>query len=138
MNPFPVAVRRTDDSAVFFDMAAEGAVMLRRCLVCGVVRGPQELVCGACHHTDWEPVAAQGTASLVTWTAVHRSPVPGLDAPYTVALVECPEGPWMFVRLLDSDGRDLHEGMTVHFVTARTGEDGESIVAAVRFSGQER
>jgi uncharacterized OB-fold protein len=130
MNPFPVAVGRTDDSAEFFDMAARGAVMLRRCLVCAAFRGPQEVVCGSCHHTDWEPVVAEGAASLVSWTVVHRSPVPGLEAPYTAALVECREGPWMFVRLLDSDGCDLHAGMAVELITAATGEDGESIVAA--------
>jgi hypothetical protein len=131
VNPFPVPVRRTDDSAQFFDMAARGDVMIRRCLNCGALRAAQNAVCVVCHCLEWEPVAADKTgAVLVTWTVVHRSPVPGLAAPYTAAIVECAEGPWMFVRLLDTGGFDLHAGMPVELVTARTGEDGESIVAA--------
>ena len=130
MTPFPTPVRRTEDSAEFFDMAAQGALMLRRCLACAAYRAPQDAVCPACHHSAWEPVAADGAASLVSWTVVHRSPVPGLDAPYVAAMVECREGPWVLVRLVDSDGDDLHVGMDLEFVTAMSGDDGESVVAA--------
>lgn len=130
MNPFPIAVRRTDESAQFFAMAAEGAVMLRRCEACGACRAPQNAVCVACHSLDWEPVAAAGSASLVSWTVVHRSPVPGLPAPYVAAIVECAEGPWLFVRLLGTEDAELFEDMPVQLITVATGDDGETIVAA--------
>jgi uncharacterized OB-fold protein len=136
MTPFPTPVRRTEDSAEFFDMAAQGKLMLRRCLACGAYRAPQDAVCPACHHSAWEPVAADGAATLVTWTVVHRSPVPGLDGPYVAAMVESREGPWILVRLLDSDGSDLHVGTELELVTAVSGDDGEWVVAARRPRGE--
>jgi len=127
---FPIAVRRTAESSEFFDMAARGMLMIRRCLECSAYRAPQVTCCPRCYGEASEPVPADGAASLVSWTVVHRSPVPGLDAPYVAALVECREGPWVFVRLLGTDGSELSAGMALELVTVVTGEDGETLVAA--------
>ena len=130
MNPFPVPVRRDASSAEFFDFAARGILLLLRCAACSAVRGPQTRFCPECGAEEHAAVAAAGTGRLVTWCVVHRSPVPGLETPYTAAVVECDEGPWIFVRLLDTDGTSLHVGAQVDLVTASTGVDGESVVAA--------
>jgi uncharacterized OB-fold protein len=128
--PFPVPVRRTEESAEFFDMAAKGQLMLRRCLQCSAFRAPADSVCTVCYSVESEPVPAQGAGILVSWTVVHRSPVPGLDAPYIAALVECAEGPWVFVRLIADSDEELSAGMDLEFFTAASGDDGESVVAA--------
>jgi uncharacterized protein len=141
MNSFPVPVRRTPDSAEFFDFAARGDLLLRRCTACSTVRGPQERFCPSCHGEEDEAIAARGTGHLVSWCVVHRSPVPGLEVPYTAAIVECDEGPWMLLRLLDPERVPPRAGAPVELVTVVTGEEeigeedggggvGESIVAA--------
>ena len=130
MNPFPVPVRSTTDSAAFFELAGDGSLMLRQCDHCSALRAPQERFCSACGSPHYTPVAAQGTGRLITWTLVRRSPVPGIEAPYTVAVVECREGPWVLVRLLDADTAHLTTDTIVRFVTAPTGADGEPIIAA--------
>jgi uncharacterized OB-fold protein len=141
MNPFPVPVRRTPGSAEFFDFAARGALLLRQCPSCSVVRGPQERFCPSCHAEESVALAALGTGRLVSWCVVHRSPVPGLEVPYTAAIVECDEGPWVLLRLLGGESATLRVGAAIELVTAVTGEEevgeedgggglGESIVAA--------
>jgi uncharacterized protein len=130
MTAFPTPVRRTDESADFFDMAARGQLMIRRCRACSAYRAPQVSVCIECFSDTSDPVPASGTAGLVSWTVVHRSPVPGLDVPYIAALVECEEGPWIFVRLINDTGNALHAGMPVELFTAQSGDEGEWVVAA--------
>lgn len=125
-------VVRTPDSADFFDYARTGKLLLRRCDACGTVRGPQEGVCPRCHATAHTVIAAKGSASLVSWAVVHRSPVPALEdhPPYTAGIVELTEGPWLLVRVVTAPGEALRVGTALEIWILATSGDGEPLVLA--------
>ncbi|NMO00052.1 hypothetical protein HH308_02355 [Gordonia sp. TBRC 11910] len=122
---------RTADSADFFDFAARGELLLRRCHTCGAIRGPQAALCSVCHSAAHDAIAAAGTGTLVSWSLVHRSPVPFIPAPYLAAIVELDEGPWVLTRLLTTTHRDsLHVGDPIVITVIDGVDGGENVVLA--------
>ncbi|MFI6321004.1 Zn-ribbon domain-containing OB-fold protein [Nonomuraea sp. NPDC050556] len=100
MTTWPL-IQRDDKSAPFFDAAAREVLVIRRCESCGQALPPEAAVCTTCGATGpaWCDVA--GTGRLVSWTVVHRAPNRAYTdlVPYTVAIVELDEGPWLHARL---------------------------------------
>lgn len=80
-------------SAPFWDAAARHELLVQRCHRCGHSQLYPRVVCLACGGLDlgWAP--ASTTATVVVATEVHVPAHPTLAPPYTVALVELPEGP---------------------------------------------
>jgi uncharacterized protein len=132
---FP-AVERDEASADFFDAAARGELLVRRCPHSGDVLGPQARACPSCGSADLEPFTASGRGALVSWAVVHQAPVPSLAAavPYLTGVVELDEGAWLLVRLVECDGRELRAGtpVSVRFLPSGAPDDqppGEVLVA---------
>jgi uncharacterized protein len=121
------SVRRDQESAPFFDAAAEHRLLIKQCPVCSRMHPPQARRCDDSDHLDW--VEASGNAVLVTW-AIDHSPAldPVLESPDSVhtvfGIVELAEGPWLQVPIVDSDPSFLAEGipMTVRFARPGGGE----------------
>jgi len=125
MDRFSVA--RDEASAPFFDAAAAGRLLIRRCATCGRHYPPHQSHCAEGQELDWVPAA--GPATLVTWAVDHGSALdPVLAAPDGVSsvfgTVELAEGPWLSVALVDVDPADLEAGMAMRlcFVTPGDGE----------------
>ena len=112
----PEAVR-DDESAAFFEGAARGELMIKRCDACGRHLRPVAIVCTACHGPDLSWVAASGNGTLVSWTVVHGG---GGGAASVAGIVELDEGPWFHARLVDVDTAALSVGapLAVAFVDA--------------------
>jgi uncharacterized OB-fold protein len=127
--PVP-ALARTADSADFFDFAARGRLLLRRCTACGFVRAPQDALCPSCFATAHEKIAAAGPGTLVSFAVVHRSPIPVIPAPYIAAIVEVEEGPWMLTRLLTAPNESVRIGQAVAVTVAPGSDGGEAVVLA--------
>lgn len=108
-------VTRDEASEAFFDAAARGVLLVRRCTDSGDVLGPQARTCHVCGSTNLEPFASSGGGTLVTWAVVRQAPLPALAGavPYVTAVVELAEGPWLLVRLVDTDMADLRAGLEV-------------------------
>ena len=123
MNPFPMPVRASDDSRDFFEATRSSRLLLRRCSECAVLRGPHEQACPECHSVDHETQYGSVQASLVTWSIVYRSPLPGVATPYVTGFVECEEGPWLAVRLLPDASSTLRTGARVLVTFLPTGAD---------------
>lgn len=123
---FP-AVTRDADSAAFFDSAARGELLIKRCPNDATVLGPQARTCPSCASTNLEPFVARGVGRLVSWAVVHRSPLPALAGavPYVTAIVELAEGPWLSVRLIGADPAALRVGDEVGVDFVRSGEETE-------------
>ncbi|GGO47317.1 Zn-ribbon domain-containing OB-fold protein [Streptomyces lasiicapitis] len=99
----------------YWDAAAEGRLLIRRCHAPGCGRAhhyPREF-CPRCWGEDvtWE--RASGQAALYTWSVVHRNDLPpfGTRVPYTAAVVDLAEGPRMMTELVDHEGVVLRPGL---------------------------
>jgi uncharacterized OB-fold protein len=102
-------VVRDDDSEEFFDGAARGELMIKRCDACGHSLRPDAIACSKCHASTLSWARASGRGSIVSWIVVHGNEH---DQPI-VGLVELDEGPWLHARLLDVDGDRLSVGDSV-------------------------
>ena len=120
------AIARDEASAAFFDAAAEGTLLLRRCPTCGEVFAPHQARCADGSELSWEPSAGRGT--LVSWAV---DPLPAVDEQLAtpaggtcLGLVELAEGPWLHAAIVDVDPAVLHEGeaLQVRFVRPGGGE----------------
>lgn len=88
----------------YWEAAAEGRLLLRRCRACGRAHHYPREFCPHCWSEDvtWEP--ATGRAALYTWSVVHRNDLPpfGDRVPYVAAVVDLAEGPRMMTELVDT------------------------------------
>ncbi|MFF7312719.1 OB-fold domain-containing protein [Streptomyces sp. NPDC008137] len=106
--PEPDAFTRT-----YWDAAAGGRLLIRRCLACGRAHLYPREFCPRCWSEDvvWE--VASGRATLYTWSVVHRNDLPPFAerVPYVAAVVDLAEGPRMMTEVVGerepSAGADL-------------------------------
>lgn len=87
----------------YWDAAAHGRLLLRRCAACARAHHYPREFCPHCWSEDvtWE--RASGRATLYTWSTVHRNDLPpfGSRTPYVAAVVDLAEGPRMMTELVD-------------------------------------
>ncbi|MFE7167060.1 Zn-ribbon domain-containing OB-fold protein [Streptomyces sp. NPDC057616] len=97
----------------YWDAAAEGRLLIRRCGACGRAHHYPREFCPFCWSEDvaWEP--ASGRAVLYTWSVVHRNDLPpfGERTPYVAAVVDLAEGPRMMTEVVGAGGSTLRAGM---------------------------
>ncbi|MEU7718330.1 Zn-ribbon domain-containing OB-fold protein [Streptomyces tibetensis] len=97
----------------YWDAAAEGRLLIRRCGACGRAHHYPREFCPHCWSEDvtWE--TASGRATLYTWSVVHRNDLPPFSdrVPYVAAVVELAEGPRMMTEIVVAaphrDGEDV-------------------------------
>ncbi|MEV6104052.1 Zn-ribbon domain-containing OB-fold protein [Streptomyces sp. NPDC051940] len=115
-----------DFSSTYWEAAADGRLLLRRCLGCGRAHHYPRETCPRCWSEDvvWEE--ASGHATLYTWSVVHRNDLPpfGARVPYTAAVVELAEGPRMMTELVGCTEGELRVGMPLRadFRSAAAGD----------------
>lgn len=126
-------VRRDGRTDAFFDGAAAGRLMIKRCGACASRHAPDASECPGCGgELGW--AAASGRATLVSWAISHPRPhrngppppaeQPPAAPPAVLALVELSEGPWLHSRLMGVARADLREGLPLraHFEHPDEGE----------------
>ncbi|WLW54229.1 Zn-ribbon domain-containing OB-fold protein [Streptomyces sp. YU58] len=99
----------------YWDAAARGMMLLRRCGACGRVHHYPREFCPHCwsEEVGWEQ--ASGRATLYTWSVVHRNDLPpfGDRTPYVAAVVDLAEGPRMMTEVVDCAHDALRAGMAL-------------------------
>ncbi|MGW7544505.1 Zn-ribbon domain-containing OB-fold protein [Streptomyces sp. NPDC054770] len=97
----------------YWEAAAAGRLLLRRCGSCGRAHHYPREFCPHCWSEDvtWE--RATGRATLYTWSVVHRNDLPpfGDRVPYVPAVVDLAEGPRMMTELVTADPEALRPGL---------------------------
>ncbi|MEV8022767.1 Zn-ribbon domain-containing OB-fold protein [Streptomyces sp. NPDC086554] len=109
----------------YWDAAAEGRLLIRRCGGCGTAHHYPREFCPRCWSEDvtWE--RASGRATLYTWSVVHRNDLPpfGGRVPYIAAVVDLAEGPRMMTEIVGcGDGGELRIGMVLEVAFREVGE----------------
>lgn len=106
-------VVRDEATAQFFDAAATGRFLLRRCSV-GHVSEPAATQCTTCEASHLEWIEAGGGASLVSWAVSWSRPAADDEPRRTVLVIgELDEGPWWWAQLaedLDPESAELAPG----------------------------
>jgi len=90
-----------DDTRPFWDGAAQGRLLIKRCAYCWS------------HDVSWEQ--ARGTGTVYTYSVVHKNDLPPFNerVPYVAAIVELDEGPRMMTNVVDCDTEAVAVGMPV-------------------------
>lgn len=84
------------DNAYFWEGVDAGELRIQRCEGCGVLRHPPRPMCDRCGSTEVGHVVASGRGTVHSYVVHHHPPLPGVERPHPVLLVDLEEG----VRLL--------------------------------------
>lgn len=108
----------------YWDAAASGRLLIRRCRSCTKAHHYPREFCPHCWSEDVEWEEASGRASLYTWSVVHRNDLPpfGGRVPYVAAVVDLAEGPRMMTAIVDCTEDDLRIGGELRLATDATSE----------------
>lgn len=97
----------------YWEAAARGRLLIRRCASCGRAHHYPREFCPHCwsEEVSWEE--ASGRAVLYTWSTVHHNDLPPFTGrvPYVAAVVDLAEGPRMMTELVDCPADAVRAGM---------------------------
>jgi len=107
-RPIP-APAVTIESKPFWDAAAEGRFLIKRCEACGKAHWYPRALCPFCfsEKTVWEESPGEGV--IYTYSVMHRSP----SGPYAIGYVTLNEGPAVLTNFVDVAPDGLKIGMKV-------------------------
>lgn len=99
----------------FWDAAAAGTLLLKRCEACGEPHYYPRAVCPFCgsDRTVW--LEASGRGTIYSYSVFRRAPVP-----YAIAYVTLEEGPTMMTNIVDGDLDAIRIGQRVRVRFAPT------------------
>ena len=106
----------------YFQAAAEGKLLLKKCNDCGEHHHYPRALCPFCWSDKVEWVQAKGTAEIYTYSITRR----GGPVPYCIAYVTLDEGPRMMTNIVDCDLDSVKIGQRVK-VTFKKTEGGASV-----------
>ncbi|MFB9388714.1 Zn-ribbon domain-containing OB-fold protein [Streptomyces coeruleoprunus] len=120
--PMDAATPEIDDfTRPYWDAAAAGRLLIRRCAACGRPHHYPREFCPHCWSDDVHWEAASGRATLHTWSVVHRNDLPPFSGrtPYVPAVVDLAEGPRMMTEVVGCDPAALEAGMPLEVAFRR-------------------
>jgi uncharacterized OB-fold protein len=108
----------------YWQSAAEGKLVLQRCVRCGEFQFYPRALCAACAgETEW--VEASGRGTLYTFTVIrqNRSEAFAGLSPYAVGIIELEEGVRMMSNIVDCDVDRLEVGMALEVLLLKAADD---------------
>ncbi|GAA4227487.1 hypothetical protein FHR32_001521 [Streptosporangium album] len=121
-EPYPLRPAVNGDTAFFWEGVAKGELRIQSCADCGELRHPPGPVCPSCRSANRTHLVAGGEGELYSYVVHHNPPVPGLKAPFVVAVVELPEGVRIVGNVVDCPPEEVGIGMPLR-VTYRQMDD---------------
>jgi uncharacterized OB-fold protein len=103
-RPGPIV---TEDSAVFWDAAAQHRLVGQRCGECATLRHPPRPMCPHCGSLEVEVVELSGRGTVYSYARLHHPQHPAFDYPVLAVLVDLDEGIRLVSNLTDLD--DEHQ-----------------------------
>ena len=115
-----------DISRFFWDGAAEGRLLVQRCLACGRYQYPPDIICTYCQSETLEAAQVSGRGTLYSFVVVDRAFHPGFvpHLPYVLALVDLEEQDALrlLTNIVDAEPAQLSISMPVEVTFERRGE----------------
>jgi uncharacterized protein len=105
------APQPNSETQAFWDGAAQGRLLLKKCLACSQVHYYPRALCPFCgsDRTEWQ--AASGVGSIYSWSVMRRA-----EVPYAIAYVTLEEGVTMMTNIVDCDLDGIRIGQRVRVV----------------------
>jgi uncharacterized protein len=106
------------ETQAFWDAAAHGELLVKRCTACGEAHWYPRAICPFCgsDRTEWKEASGRGT--IYSYSVFRRAPIP-----YAIAYVTLAEGPTMMTNIVDGDLDAIRIGQAVR-VTFKPTENG--------------
>jgi len=95
----------------FWDAAAEGKLLIKKCTACGEPHFYPRTHCPFCFSDKTEWVEASGQGTVYTYSVMRRASIP-----YAIAYVTLAEGPTMMTNIVDCDLDSIKIGQPVRLV----------------------
>ena len=92
----------------FWEAAAQGRLLIKKCLTCGRVHFYPRAICPFCGSDKTEWVTASGRGTVYSYSVMRRVPVP-----YALAYVTLEEGVSMMTNIVDCDLDAIRIGQPV-------------------------
>ncbi len=92
----------------FWDAAAEGRLLIKKCVTCGQVHFYPRAICPFCGSDKTEWVTASGRGTVYSYSVMRRVPIP-----YALAYVTLEEGVTMITNIVDGDLDAIRIGQRV-------------------------
>jgi uncharacterized OB-fold protein len=118
----------TLESKPFWDAAAEGKFLIKRCTACGKAHWYPRAICPICHSPDtvWEESPGEGV--VYTFSIMRRSPT----GPYAIGYVTLDEGPAVLTNFVgDLEALAIGQKVKVRFQPTEGGGPPAPVFAAV-------
>ena len=96
----------------YFDAAAQGKLIVRKCADCGEHHHYPRSICPHCFSANTQWVDAKGTGTIYTCSVLRR----GVPVPYCIAYVTLEEGVSMMTNIVDCDLDAVRIGQKVKVV----------------------
>jgi uncharacterized protein len=95
----------------FWDAAARGKLLIKKCLACGELHYYPRANCPFCFsdRTQWQETSGRGT--IYSYSVMRRAPVP-----YAIAYVTLAEGVTLMTNIVDCDLDAIRIGQKVELV----------------------
>ena len=111
------------DNQFFWDGVEAGELLIQRCAQCGQLRHPPRPMCGACQSTESDTVRSTGRGRIYSYAVHHHPPLPGIDLPLVVVLVELEEGTRIVSSLVDAGPDAVAVGQAVELTFREVGDE---------------
>jgi uncharacterized OB-fold protein len=118
----------TLESKPFWDAAAEGKFLIKRCTACGKAHWYPRAICPICHSSDtvWEESPGEGV--VYTFSIMRRSPT----GPYAIGYVTLDEGPAVLTNFVgDLEALAIGQKVKVRFQPTEGGGPPAPVFAAI-------
>jgi uncharacterized OB-fold protein len=92
----------------FWDAAANGTLLLKKCNACGEVHHYPRALCPFCFSDKTEWLAASGRGTIYSYSVMRRT-----EVPYVIAYVTLEEGVTMMTNIVDCDPDTVRIGQRV-------------------------
>ena len=101
------------DTEFFWNGLRDHELLIQRCTDCTRLRQPPRPMCPHCTSLEWDTVTASGRGTVHSYVMPQYPPMPFLEYPYIVALVDLEEGVRLVSNLIDIAPDDVEVGMPV-------------------------
>ena len=111
-NIYPTPVIN-DDNAFLYEGFEHKELRIQKCNGCSALRFPPSPMCPHCGAMDWDYIVSSGDGFVYSYTVHHHPPIPPLETPHPVVLVELTEGIRFLAGIRNTPIENIKIGMRV-------------------------